>query len=219
MSILEGYVIKAVLFDMDGVLIDARDWHYVALNKALANFGYSISRESHLTTFDGLPTKVKLGMLSEASGLPVGLHACINEIKQRHTLELSQQLCRPEFQHQFALSRLKRCGLKLAVCSNSIRQTVETMMRQASLLEYLDVVLSNEDVIKSKPDPEIYITAMNMLGVEPTETLILEDNDHGIAAALASGAHLLKIGTPSDVRFSHIQDRIKEIEINRSHQK
>jgi beta-phosphoglucomutase len=219
MSTLEGAVIKAVLFDMDGVLIDAKDWHYVALNKALANFGYSISRESHLTTFDGLPTKVKLGILSEASGLPVGLHACINEIKQRHTLELSQQLCRPEFQHQFALSRLKRNGLKLAVCSNSIRQTVETMMRQASLLEYLDLVLSNEDVVKSKPDPKIYVTAMKWLGVEPAETLILEDNDHGIAAALASGAHLLRIGSPSDVSFANIQDRIEDIEINGFYQK
>ena len=52
--------IKAVLFDMDGVLIDARDWHYEALNKALAIFGMEINRYDHLVTYDGLPTKKKL---------------------------------------------------------------------------------------------------------------------------------------------------------------
>ena len=56
--------IKAVLFDMDGVLIDAKDWHYEALNKALGLFGMEINRYDHLNTFDGLPTKVKLQMLS-----------------------------------------------------------------------------------------------------------------------------------------------------------
>lgn len=53
-------MIKAVLFDMDGVLIDAKDWHYEALNKALGLFGLGISRYDHLHTFDGLPTNVKL---------------------------------------------------------------------------------------------------------------------------------------------------------------
>ena len=56
--------IKAVLFDMDGVLIDAKEWHYEALNRALALFGMPISRFEHLTTFDGLPTRKKLEMLS-----------------------------------------------------------------------------------------------------------------------------------------------------------
>ena len=64
--------IKAVLFDMDGVLIDAKDWHYEALNKALKLFGIEINRYDHLTTFDGLPTKVKLDLLSKRFYLPEG---------------------------------------------------------------------------------------------------------------------------------------------------
>ncbi len=65
-------------------------------------------------------------------------------------------------------------------------------------------MLSNEDVSRSKPDPEIYRTAMERLGVTPDEALIVEDNEHGIKAARASGAHLLVVRTPADVTLSNI---------------
>lgn len=204
-------MIKAVLFDMDGVLIDAKDWHYEAFNRALGHFGYTISRESHLSTFDGLPTRQKLKMLSASRGLPLGLHEFLNALKQVYTLELSHQLCRPSFNHQYALSRLRLEGYKLAVCSNSVRQSVEAMMKLSALEHYLDLMVSNEDVSKGKPDPEMYLKAMGALGVSPEECLILEDNDHGIQAAVASGAHLLKIGVPDDVTYRAISTRIVEI--------
>ena len=71
--------IQAIIFDMDGVLIDARDWHYEALNRALKIFGFEISRQDHLEHFDGLPTKAKLNLLSQDRGLPLRLHSFINE--------------------------------------------------------------------------------------------------------------------------------------------
>jgi beta-phosphoglucomutase len=205
-------MIKAILFDMDGVLIEAKDWHYQALNKALNHFGFNISRESHLSTFDGLPTRKKLEILSASGGLPVGLHNFINRLKQSYTLEISNTECKPTFNHQFALSRLKKDGYKMAVCSNSIRQSVEEMMRLSALASHLDLIVSNEDVNCGKPDPEMYLKAMTELDVLPQECLILEDNDHGIRAAIASQGHLLKIGVPDDVTYSSIKEKIAEIE-------
>ena len=205
-------MIKAILFDMDGVLIDAKDWHYDALNRALEHFGYTISLESHLSTFDGLPTRKKLKMLTKARGLPASLQEFINALKQSYTLEISHQRCKPVFHHQYALSKLKGESYRLAVCSNSVRQSVEAMMRLSALDRFLDLLVSNEDVGNAKPDPEMYITAMDKLGVAPSECLILEDNDHGIEAAMASGAHLLRIGTPDDVTYRAITTRIREIE-------
>ena len=205
-------MIKAVLFDMDGVLIDAKDWHYEALNKALEIFGYSISRDAHLTTFDGLPTKQKLKMLSASRNLPTGLHDFLNALKQSHTMSIMHQKCKPTFNHQYAMSKLKSDGKLLGVCSNSVRQSVVSMMKLSKLNEYLSVIYSNEDVSAGKPNPEMYVSAMNELGVAPHETLILEDNDHGIEAALASGAHLMKIGVPGDVTYEAISLRIQEIE-------
>ena len=196
--------IRAVLFDMDGVLIDARDWHYEALNDALRLFGHEISAVEHDAVYDGLPTRKKLEILSRTRGFPTRLHAFVNELKQARTLELTQERCRPQFQHQYALSRLRQEGVKLGVCSNSVRRTVEVMMDKSHLAGYLDVVLSNEDVEAPKPDPEIYRVAMERLAVTPAECLIVEDNDHGLEAARASGAHVLAVASPADVTYDRV---------------
>jgi beta-phosphoglucomutase len=202
--------IKAILFDMDGVLIDARDWHYEALNESLAHFGYTISRESHLSTFDGLPTKKKLNILSQSLGLPVGLHALINSLKQKYTIQYSYNHCRPQFNHRQALSKLSN-QYKIAVCSNSIRATIDTMMELSKLSPFIDLIVSNQDVSHSKPHPEMYLNAMHKLQLQPDECLIVEDNEHGIQAALASGGHLLRVANPVDVTLKRIELRIAEI--------
>lgn len=204
--------IKGILFDMDGVLVDAKDWHYEALNRALALFGMEISRYDHLVTYDGLPTRKKLEMLTKERGLPYQLHKFINELKQIYTYEIVHQRCKPIFIHQFALSRLKSDGYKIAVCSNSIRKTIDLMMDRAELLKYIDLIVSNEDVAKPKPDPEIYHRACLALDIRPNEALILEDNQHGIEAALGSGGNLLRVESVQDVTYERIQDSIRSIE-------
>lgn len=204
--------IKAILFDMDGVLIDAKDWHYEALNKALGLFGLGISRYDHLHSFDGLPTKVKLNMLSEQYYLPEELHDFINQIKQQYTEEMVDVNCSPLFNHEYALSRLKREGYKIAVCSNSIRKTIEKMMKKSALDTYLDLIVSNEDVKRAKPDPEMYLKAIERLGLAPKECLVVEDNPNGIAAGKASGAYVLPVVTVYDVTYENIMNKIKECE-------
>lgn len=203
--------IKGVLFDMDGVLVDARDWHYDALNRALELFGYRISRDEHLSTFDGLPTRQKLKILSRSRGFPFELHGFLNQLKQKYTIQISHMRCRPTFAHQLALSNLSKDNYKIAVCSNSVRNSIETMMGLTLLAQYIDLILSNEDVEHSKPHPEIYQTAMEHFGLKPDECLILEDNEHGIAAARASGGHVMVVNDPSDVRYEAIMDRIYSI--------
>jgi beta-phosphoglucomutase len=204
--------IKSVIFDMDGVLIDAKDWHYEALNKALELFGFSISRYDHLTTYDGLPTKKKLEMLSLESELPTELHAFINEMKQKYTMEMVYTQCRPKFIHEYALSVLKSRGYSLAVASNSVRETVNIMMEKSSLIKYLDEIVSASDVVNPKPHPEIYLVTMEKLGCLPEECLIIEDNQNGIKAARASGAHVLEVRDIYDVNLTNIESYISKIE-------
>ena len=205
-------MIKAIIFDMDGVLIDAKEWHYEALNRALSLFGIEISRYDHLITYDGLPTKKKLEMLSLERGLPRKLHSFINEMKQQFTMELIHSKCKPVFFHEYALSKLKKEGYKIAVCSNSIKNTVELMLGNASLLKYLDFYMSNQDVSNPKPDPEIYIKAVKRLGLQPEECLIVEDNEHGVRAALASGGHLFRVYGVEDVTYQNIKAAVAEVE-------
>ena len=193
---------------MDGVLIDARDWHYEALNRALSLFGTEISQYDHKVTYDGLPTRTKLDMLSRERGFPVQLHDFINQLKQRYTVELIATRCRPTFFHEYALARLKREGYQIAVCSNSVRPTVDMMMDHSALSPYLDLTLSNDDVQQCKPDPEIYEMAMQRLGVAPEQCLIVEDNEHGIQAAKASGAYVYEVDRVEQVNYWDISQQI-----------
>lgn len=204
--------IKAVLFDMDGVLVEAKDWHYEAFNKALNVFGLPISRSEHLSLYDGLPTRKKLEMLTEKKGLPTQLHHFLNNLKQRYTTDIIVTHCRPVFNVEYALSRLHNEGYKIAVCSNSIRKSIEMMMEKSALLPYIDRIISNQDVSKGKPDPEMYLKAMQAFNLKPEECLILEDNENGIRAARASGANLLVIGEVSDTNYTNIRNKINAIE-------
>lgn len=196
---------------MDGVLIDAKEWHYEALNQALGLFGYTITRAEHISMYDGLSTRQKLEKLTIEKGLPRSLHSFINEMKQKYTTYMIYENRRPRFNHEYALSKLKAEGYKIAVCSNSIRMTIEMMMEYARLDSYLDFIISNQDVEKPKPDPEIYQTAMEKLQLSPEECLICEDNDNGIKAALASRGNLMTIRTVDDVNYTAIKERIAQI--------
>lgn len=204
--------IKAILFDMDGVLIDAKDWHYEALNKALNLFGLEISRYDHLHTFDGLPTKVKLDMLSEQYYLPKDIHPFVNKLKQMYTTEIVYQKCHPMFHHEYALSKLHASGYKIAVCSNSVKATIELMMERSGLIDYIDLIVSNEDVSKAKPDPEMYNIAIKKFGLDPKECIVVEDNPNGIKAGIASGATVLEVMTVYEVNYNNIIKKIEEVE-------
>lgn len=203
--------IKAVLFDLDGVLVDAREWHYEALNEALAVFGFGITRQEHDGYYNGLPTVHKLKKLSAEKGFPVELHGLIQSLKQKHTKRRLHSLTRPSFEKQLMLKQLKGAGIKIAVCSNSIRETVEVMLENAMLKHYFDLLLSNEDVKNNKPDPEIYLLAMEKLGVKPEETIIVEDAPHGVMAAKASGATVLVVDNANDVNMYLFKNHLSHI--------
>lgn len=193
--------IKAVLFDMDGVLIDAREWHYEALNQVLKIFGFEITREMHELRYDGLSTAKKLSMLSEELGLPRHLHEMINRTKQDRTLRIAAQRCYPNASHQVLISTLKENDLKVGVVTNSIRQTTEFMLTYAGLRDQIDIVISNQDVEEPKPSPEGYLKAMDFLEIPPKACLIVEDSPYGVKAANLSGAHVIQVNSVDEVNL------------------
>ena len=197
---------------MDGVLIDAKEWHYDALNQALEIFGEKIDRSEHLSSFDGLPTRSKLDLLSKSGRIPINLHEFINELKQAFTMEITAVRCKPRFIHQYALSMLKLDGYKLALASNSVIKTINTMMELASLSEYLEFSLSNEDVNNPKPSPEIYLKALEKLNLNAKEVVVVEDNKNGIEAAKAAGTNVLEVESTNEVTYNNIKKFIMNLE-------
>jgi HAD superfamily hydrolase (TIGR01509 family) len=202
--------VKLVIFDLDGVLVEAKNIHYDALNQALGK-DYVIGWNEHLSVYDGLKTNQKLEMLTERKGLPTELHSKIWESKQKHTLQMLKEL-QPDETLQSVMNSLVECGYKIAVCSNSIRKTVLTVLSKLGIMEFMDLVISNEDVKNSKPHPEMYWKAISMMSCLPEETLIVEDSPYGLLAASRSKSHVLRVTKPQDVTYDNIFNKLIEIE-------
>lgn len=202
---------KSIIFDMDGVLIDARDWHYEALNLALEVFGLEISYEEHLEQFNGLSTRQKLEIISKTHSLPVELHQVISNTKQDRTLRIAAEKCFPIAQHLILFDLLRNKGYKIGVYTNSIRQTAEAMLEYAGLLNKIDVLITNQDVEAPKPNPEGYLLACKRLQVLPQDTHVVEDGEYGIQAAVSAGCKVIRVGSPKDVSISLIATFIPEI--------
>ena len=205
-------MIKVIAFDLDGVLLDAKQMHFDTLNQALYEIDpkYVISWTEHLLKFDGLKTNTKLDILAREKGLPEDAKSIIWSRKQELTLD---SLCTLE-RNGVLIDVLASLGqsYKIACCSNSVRKTVFTILARLGIIEYFDLIISNEDVARSKPHPDMYWKAMSSLGSTPKETLIIEDSPVGLVAAADSGAHVLRVATSKDVTYGHIENTIKQIE-------
>ena len=205
-------MIKLIVFDLDGVLVEARSFHYEAMNRALASIDekYVISKEEHFAKYDGLSTNKKLAILTKDKGLSPELYDDIWQEKQRCTHDIIIEEIRP-YQHEriyYVLKKLKDEGYKVYCASNSIRSSVKLMLLKAGYMECIDEYFSNQDVSFPKPHPEIYMKSMIHAGVSPRETLIIEDSHIGRKAAYEAGGHIMGVRGLEDVTYDNISNSI-----------
>ena len=202
--------IKLIIFDLDGVLIETKHLHFKALNEALGEYAFDWAE--HLAVYDGLTTKQKLKVLSTNKGLPVEKHNEIWKKKQLITFEMLRDI-KPDPRLQTIMSSLSKIGFKIGLCTNSIRKTAITVLAKLGLAEYMDFILSGEDVTNPKPHPEIYWTAISKMSVLPEETLIVEDSPYGLLAASRSKSYIYRVKNPSEVVVNKILTKIEQIDI------
>ena len=198
---------KLVIFDLDGVLVEAKEIHFDALNFALKNLDeiYVISWEEHLRAYDGLKTYDKLKLLSKSKGLSLDkdLQDKIFIDKQNFTLKALNNLQKNKKLIEI-FTKLKDQNFNIACCSNSIKNTVDLVLQKLGIDNFFDLKLSNENVKFAKPHPEIYWKAMSHFGALPEETLIIEDSPTGLTSAYKSGAKVLRVKDPDDFDFDKI---------------
>ena len=210
-------MIKCVLFDLDGVLVDACEWHYEALNLALQEIaGIHINRDEHVTTFNGLPTKTKLNILTDQGRLSVDDHDDVWNRKQDVTEEVIRKNCLQgegvDNSKVRLFQGLKEAGIKTGCVTNSIRRTATLMLESTGQInEGLEIIITNEDVKTPKPDPEGYIKAISHFGLDPTEVLIVEDSDKGFQAASATGAHVMRVANATEVTLETVKSHIESL--------
>ena len=200
---------KLVIFDLDGVLIDSKDFHFDALNLALGE-EYAISREEQVSTYDGLPTTAKLKLLTEKKGLPVDSYETIWNEKQKQTFKVFNEQVRQDYELMGFFRQLKDEGYSITVASNSIRNTVKIILLRLGLTEFVDYYVSNEDVVRNKPFPSMYWQCMMTMGALPKDTVIIEDSHVGRQGAIDSKCHLVAVDDRADLNQQKI-DKIKSI--------
>ena len=203
-------MIKAILFDLDGVIVEAKIIHYKSLNDALPD-EYKISWRDHLSVYDGLKTNQKLEILTERKGLLVDRYATTWENKQRYTEQALMELQKNEKLIEL-FNYLKTEKYKIAVCSNSIRPTILMVLKKFEIESYVDLIISNQDVSSSKPHPEMYWKAMIDFKVNPENTLIFEDSPHGLLAAHRSNAKVYRVKSPSELHLTNFKNIMKTLE-------
>ena len=196
-------MIELIIFDLDGVLVDACEWHRVALNKALKQVcNYEISLNDHYKDYNGIPTKIKLNKLFEKGIVSSSDFVLIEELKQHYTIELINETASIRQEKIDLLNYLKNKQIKTACYTNSIRQTAELMLNKTGILNLFDLVITNQDVEKSKPDPQGYLKIMNLFNINCCSTIIVEDSPKGFEAAYRSGAKVFKVNDQEQVNIN-----------------
>ena len=204
MNLLNNSV-STVLFDLDGVLADSRQWHYDSFIQALNSLNFILDKETHDKHLDGLPTSKKLEWLVTHKNFNPHLIEEAKKLKQEITIDLINTYCKPDLNKINLLSYLQKNGIKLGVCTNAVKSTLDLILDKMQIEKFFDIKLSNSDITFPKPNSEIYLTAMKTLKVSPHQCVIVEDSQHGLEAARGSKAHVLHVMGPFDVNIKLIK--------------
>ena len=208
-------MIKLIIFDLDGVLVDSKKLHFDALDKALSLVGeeYRISYQDHLTSYDGLSTSKKLKMLCETKDFPINEIDNTWKAKQKITLKIIDDFT-VDKRIQNIFKELKSEGFTIACATNSIRETAKLQLIRKGFMEYIDFLYSNQDVNNPKPNAEIYMRCMIKAGVSPDQTVIIEDSHIGRKGAIRSGGVLCAVENPDDLSYNKIKKTISNAHKN-----
>ena len=199
-------MIKVIIFDLDGVLVDTKKIHYEALNIALNKYGFSpVSLDDHNKIYDGLPTSEKLKLLNKKKILPVKYFSKINSFKQIITNKLLKKKINKNKKIYNIFKTLNKKNYKIAVATNAVSATLNICIKKLGISKFVNFKLSNEDIKNPKPNPEIYLRIFIHFGIYPSNALIVEDSHYGREAAISSGAKLLPIKNLEELSLNKIK--------------
>jgi len=198
-------MIKAIIFDLDGVLVDTKIVHFEALNMSLKKYNFKeITLDEHVKIFDGLPTNEKLKILNKKKNLPKKFFSRINIYKQKITYSILKKKIKKK-KNILDIFKYLHKYYKIAIATNAVKPTLKICLKNLGISKYVDYKLSNEDINNPKPNPEIYLRTFLHFGIYPSEALIIEDSHYGREAAISSGAKLLPIKKTNELNLKKIK--------------
>ena len=201
-------MIKVIIFDLDGVLVNTKKIHFETLNKSLKKNKLNlISYEDHLKIYDGLPTKEKLNILSKKFWISNSTKNKILKDKKKFTSKILKEKISYNKKIEKIFSVLSK-KYKIVVATNAVKETLNICLSKLKIKKYVNFSICNEDIINPKPNPEIYFKIFIKFGIYPNQCLILEDSSYGRQAALSSGGNLMPIKEEKEVTLNNIKSHI-----------
>jgi beta-phosphoglucomutase family hydrolase len=185
--------IAAILWDLDGVIVDSAPFHYEAYRRVLAARGVLLSEERFRKELLGLRNEAILQALLGATGpaearrLAAQKEAIFRRLLRGRVRALPGALP--------LLRRARQAGLRQAIVSSTPRRNIATILKELGAGELLDAVVGEEDAARGKPDPEGFLIAAARLGVPPQGCVVIEDAPQGIAAGKAAGMRVIAVST------------------------
>lgn len=185
--------VRAILWDLDGVLVDSMDFHYQAFRDVLTRRGRELSRAEYLGTIIGLRNDAIFKRM--LPGTSVGVVVELASQKEEAFRRLIAGRAQPLPGSAELVRRAKDAGLFQAIVSSTPRENIALMLRSLALENSFDAIVGEEDATRGKPDPEGFLVAARLLGIAPAECVVIEDAPEGIAAGKAAGMRCIGVTT------------------------
>lgn len=189
-------MIKAVIFDMDGVIIDSEPIHYESDQLTLKHFGIEISHEE-LNQYVGVSNPVMWAELKEKYNLSATLEQLLEKQSYFKKVLIGNKKLEPITGIPGLLAEIKDTGAGIGLASSSNRDFIEMILNNLRIIDFFDVIISGDDVKKSKPEPDIFLKAAEKLKVNPKNCLVIEDSQHGVKAAILAGMKCIGFRNPN----------------------
>lgn len=198
---LEEYMIKAIIFDMDGVIIDSEPFHFESDQLTMKSFGIDVSHEE-LNKYVGVANPIMWAELKEKYNLASSVDQLLEKQDYYINFLMGNRQLEPVDGIPELLAEAKKAGMKIGLASSSGRSFIEMILAKLGIIHYFEVIVSGEEVKNSKPAPDIFLKAAEKLKVSPKDCLVIEDSQHGVKAAIVAGMICIGFDNPN----SGVQD-------------
>ena len=185
-------MIKAVIFDLDGLLIDSEIISYKIYKEILHKFGHDFSIEEYAQNFSGKTEVKNVTNLIDTYNLPWTIEMGLNNVFEIESKFLAKGVALKTGAKEL-LAYLKDKCFKIAISSSSTEDRALTILKQHNIIEYFDEFVFGHEVEKGKPSPDIFLKACDKLSENPEECLVLEDSEAGIQSAYSAGIPVICI--------------------------
>ena len=189
-------MLKAVIFDMDGVIIDSEPEHMKMENEIYKEMGIVVTEEEH-HSFVGTTSHYMWEYLKNKHKLSESIEALVDYDRDRYFKYLNSGECEITLIHgvKELIEDLHDNGTKLAIASSSPLNVIETIARKFELEQFFQAFVTGDYVKRSKPEPDIFLFAAEQLGVSPAECIVIEDSHNGVRAAKNAGMKCVGINS------------------------